>query len=143
MAEARSLQITRVFCGEDGQSHFEDLVVPLEEFFGHPAPSIAGRSIGFMASLPAEAMSFRVTPPGGSHPFHFSPGRSLQVTVLGRLELELGDGSKRQFGPGDFLMLDEQGQGQGHLSRELEPRVTVNIDIPTSLDLSPFRTDAV
>jgi hypothetical protein len=141
MAESRSISITRIFAGDDGQSHFEDLSVPLEEFFGHPAPTIAGRSIGFMAALPATEMSFRVTPPGGDHPFHFSPGRSLQVTVQGVLELEVGDGSTRRFGPGDFLLLDEQGSGQGHMSREIEPRVTVNIEIPTSLDLAPFRLD--
>jgi hypothetical protein len=139
MAESRSVSITRIFAGDDGQSHFEDLSVPLEEFFGHPAPTIAGRSIGFMAALPATEMSFRVTPPGGDHPFHFSPGRSLQVTVQGVLELEVGDGSTRRFGPGDFLLLDEQGSGQGHMSHEIEPRVTVNIEIPTSLDLTPFR----
>jgi len=139
MAESSSVSITRIFAGDDGQSHFEDLSVPLEEFFGHPAPTIAGRSIGFMARLPATEMSFRVTPPGGDHPFHFSPGRSLQVTVRGILELEVGDGSKRRFGPGDFLLLDEQGSGQGHMSREIEPRVTVNVEIPTSFDLSPFR----
>jgi hypothetical protein len=139
MAESRSVSITRIFAGDDGQSHFEGLSVPLEEFFGHPAPTIAGRSIGFMAALPATEMSFRVTPPGGDHPFHFSPGRSLQVTVQGVLELEVGDGSTRRFGPGDFLLLDEQGSGQGHMSREIEPRVTVNIEIPTSLDLTPFR----
>jgi hypothetical protein len=140
MAESSSVSITRIFAGDDGQSHFEDLSVPLEEFFGHPAPTIAGRSIGFMARLPATEMSFRVTPPGGDHPFHFSPGRSLQVTVRGILELEVGDGSKRRFGPGDFLLLDEQGSGQGHMSREIEPRVTVNVEIPTSFDLSPFRS---
>ena len=139
MAASRSVSITRIFAGGDGQSHFEDLSVPLEEFFGHPAPSIAGQSIGFMAGLPATEMSFRVTPPGGDHPFHFSPGRSLQVTVQGILELGVGDGTTRRFGPGDFLLLDEQGSGQGHTSREIEPRVTVNIEIPTTFDLTPFR----
>lgn len=62
MAESRSVSITRIFAGDDGQSHFEGLSVPLEEFFGHPAPTIAGRSIGFMAALPATEMSFRVHP---------------------------------------------------------------------------------
>ena len=140
MAEARVVNVTRIYAGDDGQSHFEDLWIPLEENVNHPAPTMAGRSIGFMAELPAEVMSFRVTPPGGDHPFHFSPGRSLQVTVKGVLELEVGDGTTRRFGPGDFLLLDEQGRGQGHMSREIEPRVTVNIAIPTSLDLHQFRT---
>lgn len=140
MSAQKHVKVTRIYAGEDGKSHFEDLWIPLVENKSHPAPTIAGQSIGFMAELPATAMSFRVTPPGGDHPFHFSPGRSLQVTAVGLLELEVGDGTTRRFGPGDFLLLDEQGQGQGHLSREIEPRVTVNIQIPTDLDLAPFRT---
>lgn len=139
MTEPRSVKVTRIYAGDDGQSHFEDLWIPLEENLSHPAPTMEGRSVGFMASLPAEEMSFRFTPPGGDHPFHYSPGRSLQVTVKGLLELEVGDGSTRRFGPGDFLLLDEQGTGQGHRSRELEPRVTINIAIPPSFDLAPFR----
>jgi len=133
------LEVTRLFAGDDGQSHFEDLWVPLEENVSHPSPSMAGRSIGLMAGWPAEAVSFRVTPPGGDHPFHASPGRSLQLTTTGLLELEVGDGSTRRFGPGDLLLIDEQGQGQGHISRELAPRLTVNVAIPVTFDLAPFR----
>ena len=138
--DARTVKITRIYAGDDGQSHFEDLWVPLEENVNHPSPAMVGRSVGFMAGLPAEDMSFRVTPPGGDHPFHASPGRSLAVTTTGMLELGVGDGSTRRFGPGDLLLLDEQGQGQGHTSRELAPRLTVNISIPVSFDLTPFRT---
>lgn len=139
MSEPRFINITRIYAGDDGQSHFEDLRVPLEENTAHPCPAIAGRSIGFMAQLPAEAVSFRVTPPGGDHPFHWSPGRALQFTLTGLLELEVGDGSVRRFGPGDVLLLDEQGRGQGHWSKEIEPRFTLNVHLPVDLDLAPYR----
>jgi hypothetical protein len=139
VAETSAVRVTRVYAGDDGISHFEDLWIPLVEQVNHPSPTMVGRSVGLMAWLPASEMSFRVTPPGGDHPFHASPGRSLQITVSGILELELGDGARRRFGPGDFLMLDEQGAGQGHQSHELAPRVTVNVELPTDLDLAPFR----
>lgn len=139
MGGTKHVRVTRIYAGDDGKSHFEDLWIPLTENKSHPAPTIAGRSIGFMTELPASAVSFRLTPPGGDQPFHFSPGRSLQITAVGLLELEVGDGTTRRFGPGDFLLIDEQGEGQGHISRELEPRVTINVQIPTDLDLSAFR----
>lgn len=135
-----SIRATRVYCGDDGQSHFEDLWFPLEENVNHPCPTMEGRSIGFMAGFPATDVSFRVTPPGGDHDFHWSPGRALQFTLTGMLELELGDGSTRRFGPGDVLILDEQGRGQGHRSREIEPRLTVNVHLSEDLDLSQYRT---
>jgi hypothetical protein len=137
VSDEHYVKVTRIFAGDDGRSHFEDLLLPTEENTAHPCPTIAGRSIGFMAQLPAENVSFRITPPGGDHPFHWSPGRALQFTLTGLLELEVGDGSVRRFGPGDVLLLDEQGNGQGHISREIEPRLTVNVHLPVELDL-PF-----
>lgn len=140
MSETRYVKVTRLFAGDDGRSHFEDLLLPLEENLSHPCSTMAGRSIGFMAGLPAEQVSFRVTPPGGDHPFHWSPGRAFQFTLSGLLELEVGDGSVRRFGPGDVLLIDEQGQGQGHTSREIEPRLTLNVHVPADLEL-PFIHD--
>jgi hypothetical protein len=101
---------------------------------------MVGRSVGFMTGFPATAVSFRVTPPGGDHHFHWSPGRALQFTLSGMLELEVGDGTKRRFGPGDVLIIDEQGKGQGHISREIEPRLTLNVHLPEDLDLAQFKT---
>jgi hypothetical protein len=141
VSEQHYVKITRMFSGDDGQSHFEDLLLPTEENTSHPCPTMVGRSIGFMASLPAEAVSFRVTPPGGDHHFHWSPGRAFQFTLSGLLELELGDGSVRRFGPGDVLLIDEQGRGQGHTSREIEPRLTLNVHIPTDLELPFIRAE--
>jgi len=138
--EKRYIKITRIYAGDDGKSHFEDLWLPLEEVKDHPCPTITGESIGFIGGLPATQVSWRVTPPGGDHDFHWSPGRALQFTLKGLLELELGDGERRRFGPGDSFMLDEQGKGQGHRSIELEPRITLNVHLDPDLDLSPYRT---
>ena len=140
MGETRYVRVTRLYSGDDGQSHFEDLLLPIEENMAHPCPTMDSRSIGFMAGLAAESVSFRVTPPGGDHPFHWSPGRAFQFTLTGLLELEVGDGTVRRFGPGDVLLIDEQGRGQGHRSREIEARLTVNVHVPADLEL-PFIHD--
>jgi hypothetical protein len=99
MAGEKYIKITRIYTGDDEISHFEDLWLPLEENTNHPCPTINGESIGFMGSLPATEVSWRVTPPGGDHDFHWSPGRALQFTLSGLLELELGDGSRRAVRP--------------------------------------------
>jgi hypothetical protein len=139
MSEKRWIKIERLYAGDDGRSHFEDLWLSLEERLDHPCPTIAGESIGFVGQLPATAVAWRVTPPGGDHDFHWSPGRALQFTLTGLLELEVGGGERRRFGPGSALMLDEQGKGQGHRSIELEPRTTLNVYVDPDLDLSPYR----
>jgi hypothetical protein len=138
MSAKRWIKIERLYAGDDGASHFEDLWFPLEEKLDHPSPTIAGESIGFVGQLPATAVSWRVTPPGGDHDFHWSPGRALQFTLVGLLELEVGGGERRRFGPGSALMLDEQGVGQGHRSIEIEPRTTLNVYLDPELDLSPY-----
>jgi hypothetical protein len=141
MSDKRWINIERIYAGKDGVSHFEDLWLPLEERLDHPSPTIVGESIGFIGELPATAVSWRVTPPGGDHDYHWSPGRALQFTLVGLLELEVGGegGERRRFGPGSALMLDEQGEGQGHRSIEIEPRVTLNVYLDPDLDLSPYR----
>ena len=51
MSAKRWIKIERVYAGDDGLSHFEDLWFPLEENLDHPAPSIAGESIGPVTAL--------------------------------------------------------------------------------------------
>jgi hypothetical protein len=43
--------------------------------------------------------------------------------LSGETEIEIGDGTKRRFGPGDILLADDT-SGQGHISRDVgaQPR---------------------
>src|SRR5438093_689427 len=103
------MNVVRVFTGDDGESHFEDLDIPLEE---GPYGRISHR-------LPADGVIFRETEQGAVFDFHNAPRRQFVIVLAGRAELECGDGSVRQLGPGDVLLADDT-TGRGHITRDVE-----------------------
>lgn len=124
--------ITRIFSGDDGQSHFEELDLAL-------AISDAG---AMSTKIPIESMFFRDTTEAGPEvwDFHVAPRRQFAIHVIGRTEIEVGSGEKRRFGPGDVLLADDQ-TGQGHISREIEgPRFQVFAVLAEQVELDRWRT---
>lgn len=126
------MKVTRIYTGDDGQSHFEDLDIPM-----------SSSSIGAMTSaIPASSATFRDTAAGGPQvmDFHVAPRRQFVIHLAGRAEIECGDGSKRQFGVGDVLLADDT-TGQGHISREVHgPRTQVFIALDASADINRWRS---
>ena len=123
------MKVVRIFTGDDGRSHFEDLDVPLN-------PAVYGEQ---SSPVPAEGVIFRETPPGGGLDFHPAPRRQFVVTLSGAAELECGDGTKRQFGAGDIMLADDT-TGQGHITREIGgTRRSLFIALPDSVDVSHWR----
>jgi len=122
------MKVARIFTGQDNRSHFEDIEIPLG-----PAP------YGRMSELmPAIGVIFRETPAGGALDFHPAPRRQLVITLSGLGEIECGDGSRRRFGPGE-IMLAEDTTGQGHITREIEPRRGIFIPLPPDFDILVWR----
>jgi len=128
-AYARPMRVTRVYTGDDEQSHFEDLEIPEEE-----------TAHGWLsAPVPARGVVFRRTPPGGSLDFHQAPRRQFVIMLTGAVEIECGDGAVRRFAAGDVILADDT-TGQGHISREVEaPRRSVFVVLPDDLDVSRWR----
>ena len=114
------MHVTRVYTGDDGESHFENVEIPLEDL----------GAIGAMSKpIDATAVLFRETGAGYDLDFHNAPRRQFVVMLSGgRVELEVGDGSKRVLGPGDVLLAEDT-TGRGHKSRAIdeEPRVSIFI----------------
>ena len=123
------MQITRVYTGSDGQSHFETIEIPLQE-----------SRYGSLSDLfEAEGVIFRETPAGGELDFHNAPRRQFVVTLSGEVEIECGDGSKRRLGPGEILLADDT-TGQGHITREIQaPRRSLFIPLPEDFDVRRLR----
>lgn len=125
------MHVVRIFTGPDGQSHFEDLEVPMSFHLG----------ANMTDPVPATVFAFYDSPEGDS-PFHNAKRRQFVVTLSGVLEAECGDGSKRHFYPGDVLLADDL-TGQGHKSRGATgARSSVWIGLADDVDITPWRIAA-
>lgn len=115
------MKITRLFTGDNGQSHFEEIEVALKQHGGAETSR----------PQPAASILFRRTPPGliiGD--FHNAPRRQYLITLQGELEIETGGGTVRRFGPGSVLLAEDL-TGKGHISRDVgtEPRISVLVSL--------------
>ncbi len=114
------MKVTRMYTGNDGQSHFEDVDIPLAKTDeDHRSESIK-----------ATGIIFRET--GGDYDldWHNAPERQYVIMLDGSLELTVGDGSKRQLNTGDILLAEDT-TGQGHISRAVnnQPRKSIFITL--------------
>ena len=125
------MRITRIYTGDDQQSHLEELDVPME----------AGGYGRLSEAFDAQSIIFRETDPGGELDFHNAPRRQFVITLEGVAEVECGDGSKARLTAGDILLADDT-TGQGHITRDLEgPRRSIFVPLPDDFDVGPLRGD--
>ena len=108
----------RVYTGDDGKSHIEQLNPPFAEFLDTEGAYGEGTPME-----PASGMTIRIAQPGYLLECHCAPRRQYTITLSGLAEVEVGDGTKVQVGPGDVLMAEDL-TGQGHITRVIsqEPR---------------------
>ena len=100
------MKITRIFTGEDGESHFEDIDIPLQS-----AGDIGALSRPFSAT----GVIFRETGSDYDYNFHNAPQRQYVVMLDGEVDIEIGDGTIRRFTTGDILLAEDI-TGRGHRS---------------------------
>lgn len=116
------MKVTRIYSGEDGESHFEDLEVPLRDL---------GRIGSLSERIPATGLVFRETGPDYDFDFHNAPRRQYVIMLSGGgVEVEVGDGTKRRLYAGDILLAEDT-TGRGHISRAIddEPRVSLFVTL--------------
>lgn len=108
--------ITRIYTGDDGQSHMEDFDL---NDYANPESLQSATSI-----------VFRIHEPGRFSDWHCESRRNYIITLSGEGELGMGDGSFRKIGPGQVMLVEDL-TGQGHTTRVTSsvPRVTVAIPL--------------
>ena len=106
------LEIVRIVSLEDGTTRFAEGAVPLErQDFAPPAPPVS-----VSARLPATDLAFVSLPAGYFGGWHPAPRRQYGMILAGRVEIETGDGEKREFGSGALFLLEDD-SGRGHQTR--------------------------
>ena len=78
--------IVRIYTGDDGQSHFEEVDM---ESGSHPWGDLRG----------ATGVIFNRSQIGSFSDWHNAPRRQFVITLSGAMEVGIADGTLRQFGP--------------------------------------------
>lgn len=110
------MQITRVYTGNDGQTHFQDM-----DIADHP-------DLESLTSV--TSIRFRIGEPGNFSDWHQESRRNYIITLSGEGEIGIGDGTLRRFGPGQVMLVEDL-TGQGHTTRvtSTEPRITIAVPL--------------
>lgn len=107
--------IYRLYTGDDGQSHIDDLDLETSDELKSER---ATTSIGFTT-----------WPAGRFIDWHPAPRRQYVILLSGQLEIGLGDGTTRRFGPGDARLVEDT-TGQGHTTRVVGDGPTITAVVP-------------
>ena len=102
--------ITRVYSDEKGDSHFEDIEIPMKN---------AGDIGSLSTALPVKGIIFREVEPSYDYDFHNAPQKQYIILLDGGIEIETSLGDKRIFGPGEILLVEDV-DGKGHRTRNLK-----------------------
>ena len=109
------MRIVRVYSGDDGESHFQDLTG--DEFAKLVFP-IGGGDIN---------LNQRTSPSFSD--YHTAPRRQYVVNLSGTAEFEVADGTKVQLVAGDVLVAEDL-TGHGHIARSLGEDFRVSLAVP-------------
>ena len=118
--ERTPIKVTRIYTGEDGQTHAEELDVPLTSQRGATELS---------DPVAVTSVQFRRTSPEYFIDWHTAPRRQYVITLAGESEVEFGDGTKVRLYPGHILLAEDT-TGQGHISRAIGDEDRISIFLP-------------
>jgi quercetin dioxygenase-like cupin family protein len=118
-------KIIRVYTGDDGRSHLEEVPLGLRPFVDTEGAYGEGTPL-----QNATGITFRLSPPGYLLNWHCAPRRQYTITLSGEAEIEVGDGTVKRIGPGDVILAEDL-TGQGHITRGVgdQPRLSVVVPL--------------
>jgi hypothetical protein len=109
------MQIVRVYSGDDGESHFEDLT-----------PDKFAEIVNHIGEGP---INLNRRPSPSFSDYHNAPRRQYVVNLSGIAEFEAADGTKRRLHPGDVLVAEDL-TGHGHIARSIGDEFRVSLAVP-------------
>lgn len=111
--------VTRIYSDTRGDSHFEDVTIPLKD---------AGMVGRLSDPVSARSVIFREVVPSYDWDFHPAPQRQYIVLLDGEIEIETSLGDKRNFRGGQILLVEDT-TGKGHRTRNVRPEARRSIFI--------------
>jgi hypothetical protein len=109
------MSMHRMYTGDDGETHVEEIDLANR-------PDLANIQA-------ATGIVFRSVPPDYFSDFHNAPRRQYIIIVEGGMEIELGDGSVHQFGPGSVVLAEDL-TGRGHITRNVDGKLRISAQVP-------------
>lgn len=121
------MRYTRIYADPNGESHFEEVDLELQEVaYAPPAPP-------FFVSQPspASAVVWTTIPAGWSGDWHPTPRLQWWFQLAGEVEVFTSDGELRRFLAGSIVRLEDE-TGRGHTTRVIGDQdvVAVYAQIP-------------
>jgi hypothetical protein len=114
------MKMLALVSGEDGQSHFKEIELP---------HSVTAWGSLKSAIQPAAGWEIGESQPGNFLDWHVARVPRVLIVLSGALEVGVGSGEVRRFGPGDALYAQDT-TGQGHTSRFVGDTPTRMLTIP-------------
>ena len=106
------MQYVRIYADSEGKSHFDEGEIALTtNNFAPPATPF-----NVSAPIVADQLVFIAMPPGWYGEWHPAPRRQYWLQTSGQIEVEVGDGEIRRFGPATVVLLEDV-TGKGHVTR--------------------------
>jgi hypothetical protein len=123
------MKIVRLYTGDDGRSHFEDVTPALVLATADDHASVEMFESKLIATK--GVVISRIVHHDRSGSMHNVPQRQLMVQLTGETEIEACGGETRLFGPGTVLLAEDT-TGEGHTTRGVvggEPRLAIFIHL--------------
>jgi hypothetical protein len=113
------MKITRIFSDENGESHFENLEIPLAN----------QGEIGFLSeNIDVTKLQFRKVSAAYDYDFHCAPQKQYIVLLDGGVMIETSLGDKRTFETGEILLVEDL-SGKGHRTKNKEKKERTSLFI--------------
>ena len=112
----KPITVTRIYTCANGLSCAEEIPMKLS-------------SGGVSEMMKASGAQFSRRPPGPVSDWHVGPRRQYVITLSGRAELTVGNGTRVPVGPGHITLIEDT-TGKGHLTQNLGPDDRIVVTIP-------------
>ncbi|MDJ0927425.1 MAG: cupin domain-containing protein [Gammaproteobacteria bacterium] len=125
---AELLRYTRIYTGDDDETHFEDVPVTfVYQDYGKKIPTVWFPQDGIMDAAGFHFVSMPAGWDGGD--WHPAPRRQFIIPLSGEMWFKVSDGEERVFGAGDVLLVEDT-TGVGHISRMISTSLGVFAVVP-------------